>query len=82
VLVRSLLLTGFYKLWKLGGVERILSVVAGFTIASNWLITLITIGDHRFRVPIMGLSLFIQGVGFVATFNRKALQIAPVGPLR
>ena len=77
-----LLFTGFYKLWKLGGVERILSVVAGFTIGSNWLITLITIGDHRFRVPIMGLSLFIQGVGFVATFNRKALQIAPVGPLR
>ena len=77
-----LLFTGFYKLWKLGGVEKILSVVAGFTIGSNWLITLITIGDHRFRVPIMGLSLFIQGVGFVATFNRKALQIAPVGPLR
>ena len=77
-----LLFTGFYKLWKLGGVERILSVVAGFTIGSNWLITLITIGDHRFRVPIMGLSLFIQGVGFVATFNRKALQIAQVGPLR
>jgi len=77
-----LLFAGFYKLWKIGGVERILSAVAGFTIASNWLITLITIGDHRFRVPIMGLSLFIQGVGFVATFNRKALQIAPVGPLR
>jgi len=77
-----LLFAGFYKLWKIGGVERILSVVAGFTIASNWLITLITIGDHRFRVPIMGLSLFIQGVGFVATFNRKALQIAQVGPLR
>ncbi len=77
-----LLFVGFYKLWKIGGVERILSVVAGFTIASNWLITLITIGDHRFRVPIMGLSLFIQGVGFVATFNRKALQIAQVGPLR
>ena len=77
-----LLFAGFYKLWKIGGVERILSVVVGITIGSNWLITLITIGDHRFRVPIMGLSLFIQGVGFVATFNRKALQIAPVGPLR
>ena len=77
-----LLFAGFYKLWKIGGVERILSVVVGITIGSNWLITLITIGDHRFRVPIMGLSLFIQGVGFVATFNRKALQIAQVGPLR
>jgi hypothetical protein len=77
-----LLFAGFYKLWKIGGVERILSVVVGITIGSNWLITLITIGDHRFRVPIMGLSLFIQGVGFVATLNRKALQIAQVGPLR
>jgi hypothetical protein len=77
-----LLFLGFYKLWQFGGVERVLAVVAGFIIGSNWLITLITIGDHRFRVPIMGLSLFIQGVGFTTIFNRKSLQIASPGPLR
>jgi hypothetical protein len=30
---------------------------------SNWLITLFTIGDHRFRIPIMGVSLFLQAIG-------------------
>ena len=77
-----LLFLGFYKLWQFGEVERVLAVVAGFIIGSNWLITLITIGDHRFRVPIMGLSLFIQAVGLAAIFNRKALQIAQAQPLR
>ena len=77
-----LLFLGFYKLWQFGAVERVLAVVAGFIIGSNWLITLITIGDHRFRVPIMGLSLLIQVVGFAAIFNRKALQIAQAQPLR
>jgi len=32
-------------------------------ITTNWLITLFTIGDHRFRIPIMGLSLFLQVIG-------------------
>jgi hypothetical protein len=32
-------------------------------VATNWLITLLTIGDHRFRIPIMGLSLFLQVIG-------------------
>jgi len=77
-----LLFLGFYKLWQFGAVERVLAVIAGFIIGSNWLITLITIGDHRFRVPIMGLSLLIQVVGFAAIFNRKALQIAQAQPLR
>jgi hypothetical protein len=77
-----LLFLGFYKLWQFGAVERVLAIVAGFIIGSNWLITLITIGDHRFRVPIMGLSLLIQVVGFTAIFNRKAFQIAQAQPLR
>ena len=77
-----LLFLGFYKLWQFGGVERVLAIVAGLIIGSNWLITLITIGDHRFRLPIMGLSLLIQVVGFATIFNRKALQIASTGPLR
>ena len=77
-----LLFLGFYKLWQFGGVERVLAIVAGLIIGSNWLITLITIGDHRFRVPIMGLSLLIQVVGFATVFNRKAFQIAQAQPLR
>jgi hypothetical protein len=37
-------------------------------IATNWLITLFTIGDHRFRIPIMGMSLFLQAIGLKTLF--------------
>jgi len=29
----------------------------------SWLISIGTIGDHRFRIPTMGLSLLLQGAG-------------------
>jgi hypothetical protein len=28
-----------------------------------------TLGDHRFRVPIMGLSLFLQGIAIKSLLN-------------
>ena len=34
-----------------------------FAVSTNWLVSLISIGDHRFRVPIMGMSLFLQAIG-------------------
>jgi hypothetical protein len=40
-----------------------------------WLITLGTIGDHRFRIPTMGLTLLLQVTGILAIRERttKAL---------
>jgi hypothetical protein len=38
-------------------------------ITTNWLITLLTIGDHRFRIPIMGMSLFLQAIGLKTLFS-------------
>jgi hypothetical protein len=32
-------------------------------VATSWGISLLTIGDHRFRLPIMGMSIFLQAVG-------------------
>lgn len=55
---------GLYWLWLIGGVERKISALAGIPVISGWLISLGTIGDHRFRIPQMGLSLFLQIVGF------------------
>jgi hypothetical protein len=40
-------------------------------ILTNWLISLISIGDHRFRIPIMGMSLFLQAIGIKALFKGK-----------
>ena len=58
-----LIFYGYKILWKLKSLERLLGNVAMSAIGTNWLISLISIGDHRFRIPIMGLSLFLQAIG-------------------
>ena len=60
----ALLLYGFFTLWRQNSLERFIGNLAMVAVATNWLITLFTIGDHRFRIPIMGMSLFLQGIGF------------------
>jgi len=64
----SLLLYGYFILWRSNSLERFIGNLAMVAVATNWLITLFTIGDHRFRIPIMGMSLFLQAVGFKTLF--------------
>jgi hypothetical protein len=59
----ALLLYGYITLWWQNSLERFIGNLAMIAVATNWLITLFTIGDHRFRIPIMGLSLFLQVIG-------------------
>jgi hypothetical protein len=59
------LFSGLVWLWKMGGTERLISKLAGVPVLLGWLISMGTIGDHRFRIPQMGLSLFLQVAGFV-----------------
>jgi hypothetical protein len=59
----SLLLYGFIVLWRLGSLEKFIALMAMIAVSTNWLVSLISIGDHRFRLPIMGLSLFLQAIG-------------------
>ena len=58
----SLIFYGFSILWRQNSLERFIGNLAMIAISTNWLISLISIGDHRFRVPIMGMSLFLQAV--------------------
>jgi hypothetical protein len=60
---------GFIVLWRSKSLERLIGSIAAIAIVSSWLITLISIGDHRFRLPIMGLSLFLQAVGIRSLFK-------------
>ena len=60
---------GFLILWRMKSIERLVGAIAGITVMSSWLITLISIGDHRFRLPIMGMSLFLQAVGIRTLFK-------------
>jgi hypothetical protein len=59
----ALLLYGYFTLWRQNSLERFIGNLVMVAITINWLITLLTIGDHRFRIPIMGLSLFLQVIG-------------------
>lgn len=65
----ALLLYGFQILWRQKSLERLIANLAMLAIAINWLVSLISIGDHRFRMPIMGLSLFLQAIGLKTLFK-------------
>jgi len=65
----ALLLYGYLTLWRQNALERFIANMAMIAISTNWLISLISIGDHRFRIPIMGLSLFVQAIGLKTLFR-------------
>ena len=67
----ALLLYGFKFLWQQKSLERFIATMVMVIILTNWLISLISIGDHRFRIPIMGMSLFLQAIGIKALFKGK-----------
>ena len=65
----ALLLYGFITLWRLRSLERFIGSMAMIAISTNLLTSLISIGDHRFRIPIMGMSLFLQVIGLKTLFK-------------
>jgi hypothetical protein len=76
----ALLVFGFVLLFESGGLERLLGLVSIAFISLNWISSILTIGDHRFRIPSMGLSLFLQGVGFFAIFMKKRDRFPGISP--
>jgi hypothetical protein len=70
-----LLFYGFLTLYKREGLGKKVAILTATPVVLTWLITLGTIGDHRFRIPTMGLSLLLQAAGFLAIRNKvtKAL---------
>lgn len=65
----TLLLYGYFTVWHHNSLEKFIGNLAMVAITTNWLITLFTIGDHRFRIPIMGMSLFLQAIGLKTLFS-------------
>lgn len=75
----ALVFYGFLILWRQKFEVRLLAISAGTIVLTSWLVTLISIGDHRFRLPIMGASLFLQAVGIRTMFaGGKAPMVQPV----
>jgi len=71
----ALLIYGFLNLKKRGPLGKKVAILTITPVLLAWLITLGTIGDHRFRIPIMSLSLLLQVAGILAIRERttKAL---------
>jgi len=66
----AFLVWGFLWVRRSDGLERQLAALAGVPVVVGWLISLAFFGDHRFRLPSMGLSLFFQLAGYQALKER------------
>jgi hypothetical protein len=66
------LVWGYLSIRKIGVFEKILSNLVTLPILVSWLISIGTIGDHRFRIPTMSLSLFLQAVALKAIRDRAS----------
>jgi hypothetical protein len=60
------LFKGYRSLRKLGRDELFFGRVLITPVLASWLLALGTIGDHRFRVPTMSVSLALQVIAFLA----------------
>ena len=78
----ALIIYGFLILWRLGSLEKFIALMAMIAVSTNWLVSLISIGDHRFRLPIMGMTLFLQAVGLKTLFSRGKVQVVDGPALR
>lgn len=77
----ALLLIGLNFLWRVGGLERALALLAGSAFILNLVSSMLTIGDHRFRIPSMGMSLILQAIGFYALSRWRRSQIPTASTL-
>jgi hypothetical protein len=67
-----ILFFGYRSLRKLGPDEKFFAKVLITPVLISWLLALGTIGDHRFRVPTMSMSLTLQVIALLAI--RKKLN--------
>lgn len=57
------LFMGLRILWRSQGLSKNLSILLTLLITSNWLVSLGTLGDHRQRLPILTMIVFVQVIG-------------------
>ena len=69
-----LLILGFRTSLKLGGLEKVIGTISLIIIISSWLTVLIVQGDHRYRIPFMPFSIFLQLYGYKVLRKVKFLS--------
>jgi len=67
------LIYGFMALRKIDPITKLLANASMAAVVISWLISIGTIGDHRFRIPTMSLSLLLQ-VAAIWTLKKKVAK--------
>jgi hypothetical protein len=78
----ALVVYGFIALRMRGGLSTLLAWALFIPILLNTASSMGTIGDHRFRIPTLSLSLLLQLFGAYALFSRKSFRRGIDGPVR
>jgi hypothetical protein len=78
----ALLVYGFIALRRRGGLSTLLAWALFIPVLLNTASSMGTIGDHRFRIPTLSLSLLLQLFGAYALFSRKSFRRGIDGPVR
>jgi len=68
-----LIFLGYRSLRTFGSDEKFFANVVLTPVVISWLISIGTIGDHRFRIPVMSMSIFLQVVAFLA-IRKKIIE--------
>jgi hypothetical protein len=69
----ALMFYGLKAMRRFGKLESQLASLLMAPVLTSWIVALGTIGDHRFRLPTMSLSLVLQVIGFVEI--RKRIKV-------
>lgn len=62
----SLFFLGFFWLRSMKGVYLNIAYTSLVPVVISWLVAMGTVGDHRYRIPTMPLSVFLQVMGYFA----------------
>jgi hypothetical protein len=78
----ALLIYGFIALRRRGGVSTLLAWCLFLPVLLNTGSSMGTIGDHRFRIPTLTLSILLQLFGLYAIFERRSFKRGLDGKVR
>jgi hypothetical protein len=78
----ALLIYGFIALRRRGGVSTLLAWCLLIPVVLNMGSSMGTIGDHRFRIPTLTLSILLQLFGLYAIFERRSFKRGLDGKVR
>ena len=62
----SLMFIGFFWLRSMRGIYSNIAYITLIPVVISWLVAMGTVGDHRYRIPTMPLSVFLQVMGYYA----------------